>query len=173
MLDIHAGALVQWPGRASGSTTLRLLDAHARQLGYAVRLVVIEDNPGKPAPWRQRMPYRNDPADAHAMTETWRLQQRLRQMRIAASRASADFAATLDIHALALWSLENSPAAVDAALANVLILARFLGYRVVFPLTPLGTGEVTVMGKVIQQDGTVVYDGNTETGDDEQHADGD
>jgi hypothetical protein len=29
------------------------------------------------------------------------------------------------------------------------------------------------MGKVVHEDGTVVYDGNAETGDDEQHADGD
>jgi transcriptional regulator with XRE-family HTH domain len=141
MLDIHPGALVQWPERASGSTTLRLLDAHARQVGYTVRLVLIEDNPGKPGPWRQRMPHGSDPTDAHAMTETWRLQQRLRHMRIAAGRASADFAETLGIHALALWRLENSPTAIDGALTNVLVLARFFGYRIMFRLTPLSTGR--------------------------------
>ena len=59
------------------------------------------------------------------MTETWRLQQRLRQMRIAAGRGSADFAATHDIHALARWRLKNSPTAIDAALANVPVFARW------------------------------------------------
>lgn len=136
MLDIAPGELSRWPDRALGTAPLPLFDTYARQFGHVVRLVLVEDNPGKPGPWRQRMPHGNDPTDAYAMTEAWRLQQRLRRLRVASGCDIRDLAATLGIHVLALWRLENSPAAIGASLTNVLILARFLGYRVAFRLTP-------------------------------------
>lgn len=136
MLDIRPGELSRWPDRALGTAPLPLFDTFARQFGHVIRVALIEDNPEKPGPWRQRMPHGNDPTDAYAMTEVWRLQQRLRRLRVTSGHDVRDLASTLGIPVLALWRLENSPAAIGASLTNVLMLARFLGYRVAFRLIP-------------------------------------
>ncbi|WP_329068975.1 hypothetical protein [Amycolatopsis sp. NBC_01480] len=118
------------------------------------------------------MPHGEDPLDTHAMGAVWRLQQQLHQLRYVTGRSTEDLAAALGLRPFDFWQLENSPRATDAALINVMLYARFFSCRIVFQLTPLDNGEVTGMGKVVREDGTVVYDGNTETGDDEQHTEG-
>ncbi|WP_326569603.1 helix-turn-helix transcriptional regulator [Amycolatopsis rhabdoformis] len=154
--------------RAATSTTVPLFDAYARLLGCSLRVLLVEDDPGKRLPpWRQRMPHGDNPADEFAMTELWRLQRELHRLRQRAGYSCDDVAAALGINAIWLWRMENTPVFVDHAVTNVMMLARFFGYTV---RLHLAGPEVMDVGWWISDDDSVVYDGNPETGDDEPHA---
>ncbi|MET7991426.1 hypothetical protein ABZU76_10995 [Amycolatopsis sp. NPDC005232] len=128
VLGIGHAAIFGIRTRAMTTSALPLLDAYARVLGRGVRVLLVEDDPStRKLPWRQRMPHGEDPADAHAMAEAWRLQQQLHELRTRAGRSRDEIAAELGTGTLALWRLETSPAAMDAAFTNVMLLARFFG----------------------------------------------
>ncbi|MGW4484600.1 helix-turn-helix domain-containing protein [Amycolatopsis sp. NPDC004368] len=170
MLGIRAANVLVVKRRAVTSTTIPLFDAYAQFLGCSLRVLLVEDDPGqRRPPWRQRMPHGDNPADAYAMTELWRLQRKLRRLRLRAGYPCDDVAAALGIDAIALWRKENTPVFVDHAVTNVMMLARFFGYTVRLHLVG---PEVMDVGWWISDDDCVVYDGNPETGDDEPHLPG-
>ena len=168
ILGVLAGNIHSFRTRARTSRTLPILDAYARRLGYRLHVVLVEDDPGqRRPPWRERMPHGDNPGDAQAMSELWQLVGHLHTLRRKAGLTRGEVAETLGISPLTLWRLENHPGAADAAFTNVLLYARFYGYTVQFHVAePL---EVTAMGKWMRDDGSVIYDGNPETGDDEDH----
>ncbi|MET7995282.1 helix-turn-helix domain-containing protein [Amycolatopsis sp. NPDC005232] len=170
ILGMLAGNIHSLRTRARTSQTLPTLDAYACHLGYRLHVVLVEDDPGqRRPPWRERMPHGDNAGDAQAMSELWQLLQHLHMLRQKAGLTRDEVAETLGISPLTLWRLENNPGAADAAFTNVLLYSRFYGYTVQFHLAePL---EVTAIGKWMRDDGSVIYDGNPETGDDEDHPD--
>ncbi|MGW4485241.1 helix-turn-helix domain-containing protein [Amycolatopsis sp. NPDC004368] len=168
ILGMLAGNIHGLRRRARTSQTLPTLDAYARLLGYRLHVVLVEDDPGRRRPpWRERMPHGDNAGDADAMSELWRLLQELHALRQKQGLTRDEVAETLGITPLTLWRLENHPGSPDAAFTNVLLYARFYGYTVQLHLAePLEVGE---LGKWLRDDGSIVYDGNPETGDDEDH----
>jgi transcriptional regulator with XRE-family HTH domain len=174
VLGTNPGFVSNWLGRATDTSTLPTLESYARHLDHTVRLLLVEDDPEHQGNgWRNRMPYADNPVDTHAMSEAWRLQQALAQLRHVAGVSRAAMANAIELTPIALWRLETSPAQADGNLTNLMLYARFLGYTLRLQLESLSPEEVTDMGKWVCNDGTVIYDGNTETGDDEQHEDDD
>lgn len=130
----------RWWFRAPHSKGLHRLADYARELGYGIRLLIVEDDPAeRPLPWRERMPHTDfttpDP-DADAMAEPRRLQEKLRHARMAAGRSRTDLADALDASPLHIWCLEYSPTVHDLALCEFLMYARFLGYTIRLDLVP-------------------------------------
>ncbi|MEV8611999.1 helix-turn-helix transcriptional regulator [Amycolatopsis sp. NPDC051373] len=170
VLGMAAGNILGLRVRAGTSTTLPLLDAYAGLLGYDLHVLLVEDDPGVRRPgWRERMPHGDVTGDDLAMSEPWHLQRHLHTLRRQAGLTRGEVAEALGIAVLALWRLETNPVAIDAAMMNVLMYARFFGYTVRLHLVePL---EMSAVGKWIGDDGGVVYDGKPVTGDDEDHPD--
>jgi transcriptional regulator with XRE-family HTH domain len=130
----------RWWFRAPHSKGLRRLAGYAHELGYAIRLLIVKDDPAeRPLPWRERMPhaeYTTPDPDADAMAEPRRLQDKLRRARVAAGRSRADVAEALGTSPIHVWCLEYSPTAHDSALCDFLMYARFLGYTIRLDLAP-------------------------------------
>ncbi|QRP47347.1 helix-turn-helix transcriptional regulator [Amycolatopsis sp. FDAARGOS 1241] len=125
----------RWWYRAPQSHGLHALGRCAHELGHAIRLLLVEDDPdARHRPWRDRMPHTDhcltaDP-DAAAKAEPWRLQTELRQARIAAGKSRADLAAALGTSVIHVWRLEHSPSVHESALCDFLMYARLLSYTV-------------------------------------------
>jgi hypothetical protein len=131
IFGVGAGNILGFRVRARTSTSLPLLETYAAHLGDRLHVVLVEDDPGqRRPPWRDRMPHGENPGDGPAMSEVWHLQRHLQALRQLAGQTRGEVAEMLGIHVLALWRLEKSPGAIDAAVTNVLVYARFFGYTV-------------------------------------------